>query len=159
MRDYDDVSLNVEDLPRVEPGIYDAVVLSTKKVYRFGLATVEFRFRLVSPGPAFDVQLLGYCSLGPPDKARIRRHSKLASWVRLLAGYSGGSPSRVTLRSFRQYWFRVRVETTTHNFRQRPLAPHDQYSSVTDIMEVVGTLDANARSGERQATFRKGEVS
>ena len=105
-----------------EPGIYEAVVLSTKKVRRFGLWTIEFRFRLVTPGPTFDLQVSGYCSVGPNEKPPIRPHSKLASWARLLATFSGISPSRITLRSFRQYWLRVRVETVKRNARQQPLA-------------------------------------
>jgi hypothetical protein len=156
VRDDEDVPLNVEDLPHVEAGEYDAVILSAKKVYRFKVVTVEFRFRLVSPGPAFDIQLMGYCSLGPTGRGPLRRHSKLASWARLLAAFSGISPSRVTLRLFRQYWFRVRVDTVTKNSRQQPLAPHDQYSSVTDILEVVGPLKL---SGVTSSAIREGDVS
>jgi hypothetical protein len=163
VRDDDDLPLNVEDLNSVEPGVYEAVILSTKKVRRFGLWTVEFRFRLVSPGPAFDVHLLGYCSLGPTDKGRIGPHSKLASWARLIAAFSRVSPSRVTLRSFKQYWLRVQVNTVTRNSRQQSLALHNQYSTVTDILAVVGKLDVpvsvNARPAAHQTAAQGGDVS
>ena len=119
-RDDDDIPLNLEDLPRVEPGTYEAVVLSTKKVFRFGLVTVEFRFRLMSPGPAFDVQLLGYCTLGPKDSARIRPHSKLAGWMRLIAAFNGSTPSRVTLRSLAAV---LAARPSRHRDSQLPSAP------------------------------------
>jgi menaquinone-dependent protoporphyrinogen IX oxidase len=46
MREDDDLIPWTEELPpRIDEGEYDAVVLSTKIVARFGLTTVEFLFR------------------------------------------------------------------------------------------------------------------
>ena len=143
MKHDDDDSLIpwTEDLPpRVPPDEYDAVVLSAKRVTRFGLLWAEFRFRLVTQGEFFDTVLSGYCNLGPEKHPRIRSRSKIASWQRAIAAFTGGSPSKVTLKSFQHFWLRVRVETVTHNHRKRVLHDRDKYSSVTDIIAVVGKL-------------------
>lgn len=140
-----DDDLILEDLVRIDAGTYEAVVISTRKVRRFGLVTIEFLFRIISPGSAFDVQLRGYCNLGPRESSRIGLHSKLARWMRLIATFSGISPSRVTRKSFREYWLRVSVDTVTKDYRQRSLALHDQYSTVTELLEVVGMLGEVSR--------------
>jgi hypothetical protein len=61
MREEDDTPIpwNDELAPRIDEGEYDAVVLSAKKVNRFGLTTVEFLFRIVTLGPGFDARLVG----------------------------------------------------------------------------------------------------
>jgi hypothetical protein len=142
MREEDDTPIPWSDElpPRIDEGEYDAVVLSAKKVNRFGLTTVEFRFRIVTLGSAFDARLVGYCGLGPTKHARIRPHSKMASWQRAISAFTGGSATRVTLRSFRGFWFTVRVETVTHDHRKQALPERDQYSVVRDIIAVVGKV-------------------
>lgn len=150
-----DDDLILEDLVRIDPGLYEAIVVSTKKVRRFGLVTIEFMFRIVSPGSAFGVQLRGYCSLGPKDVSRVKPHSKLARWMRLIKTFADISPSRVTRKSFLDYWLCVRVDTVTQDYRQRPLAPHDQYSSVVDIVEVIGKLSERAEAKQRSAGDRE----
>ena len=152
-----DDELILEDLVRIDPGPYEAVIVSTKKVRRFGLVTIEFLFRIVSPGSAFGVQLRGYCNFGSKDGSRVKPHSKLARWMRLIACFAGISPSRVTLKSFRDYWLGVRVDTVRQNYRQQPLAPHDQYSSVVDIVEVIGKL--GDRAEQKQMSARDRETS
>jgi hypothetical protein len=142
MREEDDTPIPWSDElpPRIDEGEYDAVVLSAKKVNRFGLTTVEFRFRIVTLGSAFDARLVGYCGVGPTKHARIRPHSKMASWQRAISAFTGGSATRVTLRSFRGFWFTVRVETVTHDHRKQALPERDQYSVVRDIIAVVGKV-------------------
>ena len=140
MRDDDLIPWTEELPPRINPGEFDAVVLSAKKVDRFGLTAVEFVFRIVTLGSAFNARLKGYCNLGPTKHARIRPHSKMASWQRAVADFTGGSPSQVTLRSFRGFWFAVQVATVTHNHRRQVLPERDQYSAVIDIVGVVGKL-------------------
>jgi hypothetical protein len=126
--------------PRIAPGQYDAVVLSAKKMDRFGLSSVEFVFRIVTQGPAFDARLNGYANLGSVKHARIRPRSKMASWQRAISTFTGGSASRVTLRSFKEFWFTVEVVTITHGLHKEPLALRDQYEKVTNIIDVVGKL-------------------
>ncbi|MDI3462130.1 MAG: hypothetical protein OJF50_000951 [Nitrospira sp.] len=153
-----DDDLILEDLVRIDPGQYEAIVVSTKKVRRFGNVTIEFLFRIVSPGSAFDVQLRGYCNLGPTDGRRIKQQSKLAKWMRLIAAFAGISQSRVRLRHFRDYWLSVRVDTVTKDYRQQPLAPHDQYSSVINIVAVIGNL-ADRREEQKQVSARDMDAS
>jgi len=149
MRDDDLIPWTEELPPLIDPGEYDAIVISVKKVDRFGLTTVEFQFRIVTQGPAFDARLKGYCNLGPVRHARIRPHSKMASWQRAISNFTGGTASRVTLRSFREFWFTVQVETVTHNHRRQVLPERDQYSSVINIVRVIGKL-AELPSDRRQ---------
>ena len=119
-REDDDLIPWTEDLPpRIEPGPYDAVVLSAKIVNQYRRWMVEFLFRLITMGPYFDVRLKGYCNLGQIKHAKVSPHSKLASWQRAVAAFTGGSPSRVTLRSFRGFWFTVMVGTVTHDGNQK----------------------------------------
>ncbi len=140
MRDDDLIPWTEELPPLIGPGEYDAVVLSAKKVDRFGLTTVEFSFRIVTLGSAFDARLKGYCNLGPTKHARIRPHSKMASWQRAISDFTGGNASSVTLRSFREFWFTVEVVTVKQNHRRQLLPERDQYSSVINIVGVVGKL-------------------
>lgn len=134
----DDEIIFAEPLPPlVPPGEYDAIIETAKRVERFKRHMLELSFRLVTMGPAFNVRMKGYCSV-PKKKGRIPAGSKLAGWMRLLAAFTGGSSSKVALRSFKEYWFRVKVETVTKNYDQQPLRPTDQYSSVVDIVSVVG---------------------
>lgn len=140
MRDDDLIPWTEELPPRIDEGEYDAVVLSTKKVDRFGLTTVEFSFRIVTQGLAFNARIKGYCNLGPTKHARIRPHSKMASWLRAISAFTGGRATRVTLRSFKEFWFTVQVGTVTHNHRRQLLPERDQYSSVINIVGVVGKL-------------------
>ena len=143
MRDDELIPWTEEFPPRIDEGEYDAVVRSVKKVDRFGLTTAEFRFRLITLGPAFDLRLPAYCNLGPVKHPGIRPHSKMGSWQRAVVAFTGGSPSRVTLRSFRDFVFRVQVVTVLHKMQgsQRiVLHERDQYSVVIDILGVLGKL-------------------
>jgi hypothetical protein len=79
-RDDDDLIPYGGDLPpRIDGGEYDAVVLSMKKVNRFGLTTVESQWRLLLPDSQEKIELPGYCNLGrgngpwPPLPVGIRR--------------------------------------------------------------------------------------
>jgi hypothetical protein len=64
----------------------------------------------------------------------------VSSWQRAISTFTGGSAPRVTLRSFRGFWFAVRVETVTHDHRKQVLPERDQYSVVRDIIAVLGKL-------------------
>jgi hypothetical protein len=150
MREGDLIPWTEELPPLIDPGEYDAVVQSVKKVDRFGLTTVEFSFRIVTQGSAFDTRLKGYCNLGPTKHACIRPHSKMASWQRAISAFTSVTASRVTLQSFRQFWFTVQVATVTHNNRRQSLPKRDQYSSVIDIVGIVGKL-SELPSGRQQA--------
>lgn len=125
--------------PRIGAGEYDAMVCSMKKVPRFGLVTVETWWRLLLPDSREKVELASYCNLGPAACAKVRPGSKLASWQRAVADFTRGNPKHVTLKSFREFWFRVTVRTVTRN-AQGPLHARDQYSVVDDILSVGGKL-------------------
>jgi hypothetical protein len=137
-RDDDDLIPWTEDQsPRIDPGPYDAVSPSMKKVNRFGLTTVESQWRLLLPDAHEKIELHGYCNLGPTKHAKIRPNSKMASWQRAVADFTRGNPKAVTLKSFREFWFRVKVRTVTRN-AAGPLHDRDQYSVVDDILSVGG---------------------
>jgi hypothetical protein len=140
MSDDDEIILVQQLAPIVEPGEHWAVVTAVKRIMRFGHWVAEFRFRLVSMGPAYGVHLNGYCTLPLKKKARVPAGSKFASWTRTLTAFTGCSPSRLSLGAFKQYWFTVKVETVTRNHRQQTLNFRDQYSVVTDIVDVVGKI-------------------
>jgi hypothetical protein len=149
--DFDDLIIECEELPPViEPGVYDAVVMSIKKIMKFGRPQAEFHFKLVTQGAAFNARLKGYCQLPDTKRGRLPAGSKLASWRRLVADFTKGSPNKVTLRSFGGFWFKVQVETVTIDHRQKPLRRTDQYSKVANILEVVGRL-AEQKTDTRSA--------
>ena len=128
--------------PLIPPGEYGAVVTAIKKVFRFGRAMVEFSFRIVTFGPSFNTQLKGYCTV-PTMKIKnvpIPGGSKLARWMRTVAAFTGCRPTRMSLGEFRWYWYTVTVATVTRNHRQQPLRLTDQYSSVVDVVGVIGKL-------------------
>jgi hypothetical protein len=141
-RDDDDVILWADELPPLLPdGEYDFVCRSVTRVQRFKSRwVVDFEFIIVTLGPYFRAVLPGYCPLGATRTARIGPRSKLASWLRAIAAFSGEHPSRVPLSAFRRYWFRGKVAKTTTDHQQRPRHPRDQYSTVTDLVSVVGKL-------------------
>jgi hypothetical protein len=126
--------------PIVKPGEYWAVVTAVKRVMRFGHAVAQFRFKVVTMGPAYGIRLNGYCTLPHKKKARVPAGSKFGSWTRTLTAFTGCSPSRISLGAFRNFWFTVKVETVTRNHRQQALNPRDQYSVVSDIVDVVGKV-------------------
>jgi hypothetical protein len=94
MREEDDTPIPWSDElpPRIDEGEYDAVVLSAKKVNRFGLTTVEFRFRIVTLESAFDARLVGYCGLGPT------KHPRFAHTRRWPPGSGRSAPSPAEAR-------------------------------------------------------------
>jgi hypothetical protein len=72
--------------------------------------------------------------------------------MRAIADFTGESPSRVTLRAFRHYWFRVKVETVTKDNQQRERHPRDQYSAVEDLVTVVGKISEVPTASSRDLT-------
>jgi hypothetical protein len=137
----EDEIISVERLaPIVEPGEYWAVVTGVKRVLRFGHAVAQFRFKVVTMGSAYGVHLNGYCTLPIKKKDRVPAGSKFGSWTRTLTAFTGCSPSRISLGGFKGFWLTVKVETVTRNHRQQRLALRDQYSVVSDIVDVVGKI-------------------
>ena len=146
-QDDDDLIFWADDLPpQIDEGEYDAVVCSMKKVNRFRLWTVESQWRLLLPDSREKIQLSGYCNLGPTKQTKIRPQSKLASWQRAVAAFTLGNPKHVTLKSFREFWCRIRVRTVTRNAKG-PLHPRDQYSVVDDILRVCGKVSDLSAEG------------
>jgi hypothetical protein len=158
MHDDDLIAWTDELPPRLDPGGYAARVLSMKKVNRFGLTTVESQWRLLLPDSREKIQLSGYCNLGPTKQAKIRPQSKLASWQRAVAAFTRGNPKHVTLNSFREFWFRVRVRTVTRNAKGS-LHVRDQYSVVDDILSVGGKLSDLSADGLLTQPMTQGESS
>lgn len=139
---FDDIDFAINDKPAlIEPGEYDAIVTSCKRIRRFGRDLLAFTFRIVSQGPAFDAVVPGYANLTFQHRKVIAGRSKIAAWLRRIHVYDHEvSPSRLKLRLFAEFLFRCRVETTIHDSQQQPLSDEERYSQVTDIVEVIGRL-------------------
>ena len=136
MRD-DDIIIESDPAVLVPDGDqYLAIVVSAARVTYYQRLGLEFLFQLVGDGVGRDDRVPGYC----PFTRRAGAHTKLHRWVRAITAYTHGSPSKVPLNAFRQYLFRVRIETVTKDSRQQPLPTHNQYSTVTEILEVIGPL-------------------
>jgi hypothetical protein len=157
MRHNDDELLQAEARPPlIPPGEYEAIITDVKRVVYFQRDQFQFVFRLVSQGQSFNVRLKAYCTAPAPRPLRTphfatrknklhRQHripagSKLGMWMALLAGFTGGNPSRISLSEFRQYWYCVQVETVTHDHRQQPLRLYARYSRVSDLVTIIGKL-------------------
>lgn len=136
-----DEEIALEALPPcIPPGLYDAVILSNKKVRAFqNRWCVVFTFRIVEQGQYFDVRLPGYANLGN-DRKTVRPCGKLASWCRLIANRSQRRQDRISLNSFRNFYFKVEVSTVVHNSRQQDLPERDRYSIVSDIKDIIGEV-------------------
>lgn len=146
-QDDEDLIPWADDLPpRIAEGEYIAVVLSTKSVDKYGLRSKKFQWRLLLPDSREQIELPSFCNLGPTKHPKIRAGSKLASWQRAIANYTNGNPKHVSLKSYREFWFRVRVRTVTHNAKGN-LHERDQYSVVDDILSVGGKLSDLSADG------------
>lgn len=154
----DDDLILVEALtPIVIPGEYWAIVTAVKRTIRFGRAVAQFRFKIVTLGPAYGVDLNGFCTLPLKRKDRVPAGTKFASWARTLAAFTNGNPSRVSLSSFKNFWFTVRVETVTRNHRQQALNSRDQYSVISDIVDVVGKISELPLNKEQSTSYASEE--
>ncbi len=132
----DDLVIEEYDLTLLdEDESYEAVIIYAKRITFYHREMIDFVFQITSHGRGHSARLRGYC---PFD--RCGRQSKITRWRRVITGHTKGSPSKVTLRAFKQYLYRVRIETVTTDRHQQPLAPCNQYSKVAEILEVIGPL-------------------
>ena len=146
---FDDLIISTtDDAQLVEPGRYDAVVISCRKECRFNRDLIAFKFRLVTQGGSFDVILPGYCNLdfGRGRNRQIPPRSKLGRWLRVINRFDPSvSTRRFHLSIFSQFQFVVEVGVTALDHLQRPLSEQDRYSKVQEILDVVGRLRRKER--------------
>jgi hypothetical protein len=76
----------------------------------------------------------------PSGKGRMVPHrSKLGHWYRVIQAFDP-TINRLTLRLFSQFQFIADISTVEIDRFQRPVAPQDRYSKVSQIKSVVGRL-------------------
>jgi|CXWL01.1.fsa_nt_gi hypothetical protein len=141
---FDDLVLSCQDkTPLIAEGDYDAIVLSCRKQQRFTRDLLAFQFRIVTQGAAFGVLLPGYCNLdfGRGRGRQLPARSKLAVWLRRINAFAPEvSHKRIRLKIFGTFQFLVHVATSRGIDEQHPLPTDEQYSQVTDILEVIGRI-------------------
>lgn len=146
---FDDLVISTTDeAPLVEPGCYDAVVISCRKECRFNRDLIAFKFRLVTQGQFFDAVLPGYCNLdfGRGRNRQIPTRSKLGRWLRVINRFDPSvATRRAPLSIFSQFQFVVEVGVTVQNYLQRPLTEPDCYAKVQEILDVVGRIGRQNR--------------
>lgn len=145
---FDDFAISLS-LPAV-PGEYCATVTGCRQQRRFGRELLFFEFRLSQEGPFFGAVLPGFCNLdvGAPRSRDIPARSKLGSWLRIIQSFDPSiSTGRVPLSIFSRYEFLVKVVLLQHDYRRRPVAPHNQTPIVQDILGVVAKRQ-NAKKRE-----------
>jgi hypothetical protein len=127
-----------EGLPLVMEGEHEAVILVLKRGESYDKPGVNFTFKLLTHGPDFGVCLPGFGRFN--DDGSIAKGGKLMRWRQIIAAFTGQSPSKVTLASFKGFWLKIRVKTVRKDQQQHPLHPSCHYSVVDNIMDVVGKI-------------------
>lgn len=151
-----DDSFTIELSRRVSPGEHDAVVLSHRVITKFRRRQVEFRFRLLTEGRDHGAELPGYCAL--PEKGKLPGGSKLARWWGVIVDFNGGPLDRLSLDTFRNFWFRVNVATVAKDSHGKKLPGSAQYEVVKDITAIAGKLASQEEEKNRYSTRRHGTV-
>jgi hypothetical protein len=137
-QDADDDELQIEAVPRVKPGHYDARCLGGTTTSRFRRQLAQLQFQLVGLHPQAGAILQAYASM--TEHRKIRPAMKLARWWKYIVEASGARSDRIALRRFTDYLWRVKVKTVTQDHRQRPVAPCDQYEVIDDLLGIVSPL-------------------
>ncbi|MGE3977071.1 MAG: hypothetical protein AB7F94_05730 [Nitrospira sp.] len=143
-----DVEIELDAPPvRVAPGIYAAECLKITKVERreWRRWYWQFLLRLRGVGPENGVILHAFVNV--PRTGKLSAYSKLGRWTRIIAAYTGARANRVSMRSFGQFLFTVKVETVrTANSGKKPfpLPEAAQYEIVSEILDIVGRLTQRA---------------
>jgi hypothetical protein len=141
---FDNLMLScAEKTPLIAEGEYEAIVLSCRKERRFTRDLLAFKFRIVSQGSAFGVELPGYVNLefGPGRGKQIPARSKLACWLYRIQSFAPEvSVKRIHVNIFGAFQFVVRVATSRALGEKKPLPDDEHYSQVTEILGVTGRI-------------------
>lgn len=129
---------------RVTPGQYTVECLKVSKIVRkeWRRTYLQFRFRLRGMGPENMVELPGFANF---PRGKCSAFSKLGRWTRIVAAYTGGRSTRVSLKQFGEFLFTVNVETVQKANSRSDRKPFTlpeaaQYEVVSEILGIVGRL-------------------
>lgn len=114
---------------------YEATVIFVQYKPRFRRNSVDFVFRLATPG-YIGTQLPGYAAVEPNGKPGPR--SKLTRWWLLIADFEMlARRDRIALSRFREYLFRVQVGPRLKDWQHRQVSELEQHSQVQEILEII----------------------
>jgi hypothetical protein len=119
--------------PRIEPGTYEAVSLSCRRVSRYSRTVLEIDFD-VYEGALTDGRVLARLTLYLNWSKQPSTKSKLGRLLRC----GGLQPSRgrpVTLQALERKAWRVRVIDAQHDQDGTPLTETARYSIIDDVLE------------------------
>jgi hypothetical protein len=143
---------------RVSNGVHQAIITSVRliELKRWKRSCLVFKFQLRELGPAEGVVLPGYVNLGDTEKGHHRKKmckpsaaSKLGRWWRIIADYTGGSRTRVSLREFKQFLFEVVVTNIAKDNRERDIPPAAQAQVVSEIEAILSRLSTGQPTTHR----------
>lgn len=140
----DDIVVEGNPRPFIEPGKYQAVLVGWETHRTYKTPKVYLHFRIVDPGPAFEVEIFrayrvsGF--VGKPGRMgrfKLKRRSDL--YLALCRLYEGRKlrPDRMSLRGLGGLVLIVSVRTVTIDARQRPLPECEHYSVVDALLDVA----------------------
>jgi hypothetical protein len=131
--EWQDVQVIVpQPMPRIAPGVYEAVSVGLKRFEAFKRPVLMIRFD-VFEGDMTDGVRLARLPWHCAWKTRPAPTSKLGRLLCLV----GMPPSRgraVNLRGLAHKLFRVRVDDVKQDAQRRPLTPETTYSVVVDVV-------------------------
>lgn len=114
---------------------YEANIIFVDHDHRFGRNSVDFVFRLATPGYV-GLKLPGFAAV--KDNGKPGPRSKLTRWWLLIAAYEKlARCDRIALNKFRNYFYRVQVGPRLKNWEHRQVSESEQYSQVQEILEII----------------------
>ena len=126
--------------PIIAPGTYEAVYVHHETKYIFQSPKVFVWFRIVSPGPAFDVLVYrAYRARALTTKAgryggfKVARGSDIYHDLGRILN-TRVRPDRVSAIVLRGAVYRIKVRTVTKDHKQRPIPEWGQYSVVDQLL-------------------------
>jgi hypothetical protein len=141
---FDEFTISVEPaLPLIEAAEYDATIVACRFARRFGRDLLAFTFRIVTEGRAAGTELQTFLNVerDRKGKLKIRSRMKLAGWIHCLQLFAPEISVRsFSIKTFSQFLFLVSVRTVVKGHDQKPLPDEECYSTVDNIVGVVGRL-------------------
>lgn len=136
-----DVELIEDDKPLLPDGRYEAAYLGHETAFVFQNAKVFLRFRIVTPGEQFGMEVFrAYRAtklVGKPcknGKFKLRRGSDLFTDVARLLDIKA-RPDRLSLHSLKHKVWLIKTRTVVADYKQRPLPDWARYSVVDEILQ------------------------
>lgn len=136
-----DVELIEDNRPLLPDGRYEAAYLGHETAFVFQNAKVFLRFRIVTPGTYFGLEVFrAYRAtklVGKPcknGKFKLRRGSDLFTDVARLLDVKA-RPDRLSLQFLKHQVWLIKTRTVAVDYKQRPLPDWARYSVVDEILQ------------------------